>query len=897
MRSYLQIYCLSFIEICQKVLSVHTLGLLLEQIGIDQFSVHLKRKLQTDSSMTIAEIKAALPISTVLAHYGLAAGPTGSLACPFHDDKKASMKVYADTNTAYCFAGGCAVQSVDVIDFVLHMERCDKRTAILRAKELCGQSLTTPVATPEPVTPALDIGTIYTSARAALEKHKAAQAYCEGRALRFWALIGIGYKSRRTPDKWGRGCIVFPLRDRANFPVSLYGRAIKGAGHYYTAGRRGLFPNYPKPETQTLLLTESVIDAATLEYYTFSVDGLALLALYGTNGLTVEHRTAIAELPRLREIILALDNDAAGRTATERLTAELHALRPRLTITRLPLPEGADVNQVAVAAGTDLVERFEELLVGREVLLRPTELASRSATGLASASPASAPDTSTFVRAEFDTTVPHNLRYRSTTATYEVKGGIRTADKDLDSLKVTLAIRNQEGRRSRQKLDLYEDKQIGKAAREVADRLGLRADLIELDLDRLTEALEAHRETLRDGARANRTGKVTVGGADRGRCLDFLRQPDLLDRINAEIERAGIVGEENNRLLLFVVASSYATAQPLHALIQGASGSGKTRLLSTVADMIPTEEVERYTRVTEGSFYNGGEYDFCNKLLCFEDLDGLKEEALFAVRELQSNGIIRGATSVKDELGNNARANRVIRGPIASLACTTKAEVYEDNISRCFVVAVNESAEQSRKIIDYQNRWSAGRVDRAGERAVRGFLQNCLRLLDPLEVVNPYAERIRLPREAHKIRRLNELYQCFVRQVTLLNQYQRKRDERGRLVTEVADLRTACEVLFESIVLKVDELDGSLRQFFERVKSYVRRKGENYACNRHELRRAIGLGKTQQHHYLTRLVELEYLQREGFANRGFRYRVTHWDDMAALRSRIKTDLLEQLKGL
>ena len=28
-------------------------------------------------------------------------------------------------------------------------------------------------------------------------------------------------------------------------------------------------------------------------------------------------------------------------------------------------------------------------------------------------------------------------------------------------------------------------------------------------------------------------------------------------------------------------------------------------------------------------------------------------------------------------------------------------------------------------------------------------------------------------------------------------------------------------VLFESIVLKVDELDGSLRQFFENIKKYV----------------------------------------------------------------------------
>ncbi|TXF89129.1 hypothetical protein FUA23_11495 [Neolewinella aurantiaca] len=88
--------------------------------------------------MTIPAIKSTLSIQTVLAHYGLKAGAKGAMKCPFHDDKAASMKVYPDTNTAYCFARSCEVQSVDVIDFILYMEKCDKRTAIMKAKELCG---------------------------------------------------------------------------------------------------------------------------------------------------------------------------------------------------------------------------------------------------------------------------------------------------------------------------------------------------------------------------------------------------------------------------------------------------------------------------------------------------------------------------------------------------------------------------------------------------------------------------------------------------------------------------------------------------------------------------------------------------------------------------------------
>ena len=93
--------------------------------------------------------------------------------------------------------------------------------------------------------PDLDILAIYAASRETIQKHKAAQAYCLGRGLAWWDWLGVGYKSRKTPDRWGRGCILLPLRDRAGRTVSLYGRAIKGGGHYYTAGRRGLVSLLP----------------------------------------------------------------------------------------------------------------------------------------------------------------------------------------------------------------------------------------------------------------------------------------------------------------------------------------------------------------------------------------------------------------------------------------------------------------------------------------------------------------------------------------------------------------------------------------------------------------------------------------------------------------------------
>ena len=83
--------------------------------------------------MTIPEIKNQLSILSVMASYGLQPGKGNSIKCPFHADGKASMKIYPETNTAYCFAGNCDVKSVDVIDFIRKMKASTKREAILKA--------------------------------------------------------------------------------------------------------------------------------------------------------------------------------------------------------------------------------------------------------------------------------------------------------------------------------------------------------------------------------------------------------------------------------------------------------------------------------------------------------------------------------------------------------------------------------------------------------------------------------------------------------------------------------------------------------------------------------------------------------------------------------------------
>jgi ABC-type dipeptide/oligopeptide/nickel transport system ATPase component len=389
---------------------------------------------------------------------------------------------------------------------------------------------------------------------------------------------------------------------------------------------------------------------------------------------------------------------------------------------------------------------------------------------------------------------------------------------------------------------------------------------------------------------------------EQQRCISFLKQSQLIQKFNQLIEKSGITGEANNRIFLFVIATAYKMPDTLHALIQGSSGSGKTYLSRQITDLMPPEDVIRLTRVTESSFYNFGEHEIQYKLIVLEDIDGMKEEAEYAFRELQSNGEIISGMAVKNEnSGHFNTIKKIVRGPIGSIATTTKGEIYEDNMSRIFLLAVDESKQQTGRIIEYLNKKSSGMINKAEERETKYFIQNCIRMLKPYEVVNPYANKILLPRDAHKIRRLTELFHAFVNQVTLLNQYQRQRDKQGRLITEKEDVQTAIEIMFESIILKIDELDGSLRQFYEDLKQYVINRGENYQdyqFTQREIRQALKISKTQIHRYFTDLINLEYItQTGGYANRGFSYKITYWDDIKALRDRIKSFLNHQLKNL
>jgi len=888
--------------------------------------------------MDITTIKEQLPIREVLQHYNLYPDKQNRLRCPFHDDSTPSLQVYYKTQTAYCFSSNCAThgKSMDVIDFIMHLEKCSKHEAIEKAKTLIGGDNQLQRLTRQAV-----LTKMFSYFKNAVYNSKPAQEYLQSRCIDYKqtevgynagqfhhgtrkdeALIksciehgllnDVGNKSRTGDTAYnvfGKWCIVFALKDSSNHVSGLYFRSTlnnQDQRHFYLKDRSGLYPKYPATDTKKLILTESIIDAATLLQIPAITAQYSVLALYGTNGFTQEHQAAIKSLTELEEIIFWLNADQPGAAAASKHAGVCRELLAQLKLSCVKMPSGEDINSMAQAH--DNTDVFIDLLEQRTADFsfsiekkNDSEESEKAKLFIERGAPKHTTKTPPpITTGELDSTNPYKLRYERDTVNYYVQGGLPKA---TDNMKIMLVIEDKAStQKARNRIDLYEDKQVEKLCKEAGEKLSLPAATLQADLYRLTDLLEQHIEKQLQQTKPPEQALPVLTAKEREALQQFASKPKLIKRLNELLGKAGIVGEERNRIFLLIIAISHKTPDTLHALIQGSSGSGKTRLLKQISDCMPQENVTRLTRLSDKVLYNFPENYFVNRLLCLEDMDGLSEEAEFALRELQSNGELNSATSIKLENGQITSGQKTVRGPVASLSCTTHGELYEDNMGRLFLIAVDESQEQTSRIIEYQNQVAAGEINKEEEEKAKQLIRDFIRLLRPERVVNPFAAKIQLPPEAHKIRRLNDLFQGFVKMVTILNQYQRTRDAKGRLVTQVADVETAIAVMFESIVLKVDELDGSLRQFYEALKGYLQKrhkdKYQTAEFSLREIRQALKVSKTQVFRYTNDLMRLEYLQQcGGYGNKGFSYRISYWDHYQAMREKIRAHLDTQLQAL
>lgn len=476
----------------------------------------------------------------------------------------------------------------------------------------------------------------------------------------------------------------------------------------------------------------------------------------------------------------------------------------------------------------------------------------------------------------FNTANPDQLIYENSILNMEVLGGVRL--EGLDRMRVTLKVSLNESEVPplRHNLDLYNDTQLEKFIRKIAERLEVGTSVTAGTIAELTQQLENYRlEKIKELNHQSTQPVKPLTEKQREEAVKNLQQQNLLEQTIQDLQASGIQGEEQNALILLLAMTSRKTPDPISVICLAKSGTGKSYLMERVALCIPDEDKREHTQFTSNAFYYYKREEIRNKVFLIEDLEGALG-VLFPIRELQSKKRISKTITQKGRDGKLQTITLIVEGPVCVIACTTKESIYEDNANRSILIYLNDSKEQDEKVMSYQKQHRAGLVDRYREQAIQTKLQQMQKILEPVRVINPYAPIIDLPESFPKKRRALPILLSFIEAITFYHQYQREQQaekETGEVFIEThpSDIENGFKFLKNVLFRRSDELNGAVRDFYEQLKS-ITEKSELKKFKVSDIRKHIKLTPRSIQNYLKSLTDYGYIHITGGKQRlGYEY--------------------------
>ena len=721
-----------------------------------------------------------------------------------------------------------------------------------------------------------------------LKETPQAQQYLASRGLgsaELVAAFGLGYSDGSLPEKLppeGRqalqragvltergqelmkDCVVFPLVDPFSLRVvSLYGRHIprqrvSALSHLYLPGeRRGVFNPQGARNTEEVILTESVIDAAAL----WSVGIRNGIPVYGINGLTEVILHWLEEC-RVKRVVLMLDSDEAGRAAVATMSARIEERGLAVRSVELPAKDAAEFVEQGGTA-----QRIRQLFQQPE----SSSLAAFAKVDAPAARVEAAPlpaDSTLRLEASADGALLASASNRE----YRIRG---LSPNGLDRLRVNLRLKINSSFHL-DTLDLYQARSRSTFAQAAAKQCGVPEAQIGKDLLELVEKLEAARlEMIPDGQPA-KTPEAPMTVQEREAALAYLKAPNLLERIVDDFRACGLIGERSSVLVSYLAAISRKLAKPLSLLIVARTGAGKSSLQDALCSLVPPEDLVRVTRLTGQALFYKDPDSLRGKVLAIAEEEGAAQ-AVYSLRTLASDQWLSiAATRTDPQTGKLHTEHYEIHGPVAIVITTTSPEAFdEETRSRFVLLTLNESVEQTRAILACQRQAHTleGVLADAQAEGVRRRHHHLQRLLRPLAVVNPFVEQLSYPSERLIARREQKKYLTLINTLALLHQYQRetKRAAQGAAEVEYVevtaeDIRLANELAREVLWQSWDELAPPVRGLKQELEALYQRRAQelkiepsDVQLTRREIREATGWSDWQVRVYCQRLLEMEYL--------------------------------------
>lgn len=340
----------------------------------------------------------------------------------------------------------------------------------------------------------------------------------------------------------------------------------------------------------------------------------------------------------------------------------------------------------------------------------------------------------------------------------------------------------------------------------------------------------------------------------RAEALDLLQKEDFFNQVVAAVNKAGVEGEEQNVLALYIVATSRYLERPLNAIVKGQSAGGKNWVVSRVLQQFPRSEVREISSTSERA-WNYSEDDFHHKVVYLQE----RNEASGGVhpaRLLISEGKLIHTISTR--CGRSFTTEQhVARGPIAFISTTTKNQIQIDDETRHISLWVNESEEQSRRIIvrSAADQHSISRAEVRKCRQVQRLLKE--RAGAPISLPKWFPKVAEATNVADlRVRRYFPAFVQACKTICLLRSFQRDKSSasRGGLEVDFVDFALAALILesvFSESLHRGSERVLETRQAVARV--VTANKGKPISAR--QLAKELGISKDRTYADLRRAME------------------------------------------
>ncbi len=676
--------------------------------------------------------------------------------------------------------------------------------------------------------------------------------------------LGVLTESRRESLN---GCVVFPLWSMDGAVVNLYGRRLVDGdvNHLSLPGVKPGLWNIPAiKRSSSILLAQSIIDALT------AIDcGLPETIPYdGVHGFVDEHLQFFMQCG-VKRIAIAFKGNEVGQIGADKVAKQLK--EKGFTVAFVALPDGEDINSYLTGRHAEEVKKAFHAKVAEafsSLVLQENGAA-----------------VSVAVPGEIYEHTVHGFKLTLRERCYEVKG----ISREPTQLKVTIkAVGDPRKGFELTTLDLYSARSREAYTRSCAALFGEKDAVIKADLTRVLECVEAWQP------KESEAPKVPAASPEvTARALAFLQNPEIFEEILMDLHTLGIAGEETNKLLCYLAVVSRKLDDPLSLLIQSRSAAGKSALQHAVLALTPEEDQAHYTRLTSQALFYQEEMHLAHKVLALEEAEGLGAAA-YSLRALQSAKKLKLATTSKDPISGKMKTEYYqVQGPVAVLLTTTSVSLDEETASRFLTLTIDESRQMTETILAAQRHRDTleGYLAELDKAAVIAKHHTAQRLLEPLVIINPYAEQLLFPGRSLRARRDQKKYLMLIKAIAFLYQKQRQakqaeRDGQTFPYIEVTkdDIRRANRLASQVLSHSLDELSAPARNLLKQIHAMVKDhcathkiSAAEYKFTRKLIREKTGWSDWQIRTHVKELEELEYLKsRAGAWGKEYVYELA-WD--------------------